>query len=264
MPAWEFDGERYRQASAHQKEWGTGLIERLRLCGSESVLDLGCGDGVLTALLADRVPQGRVLGLDASAGMVQAARSLARPNLRFEQLDVTELDVCEAYDVVFSNAALHWIKDHTRLLAACRRALRPGGTLGANFAAAGNCPNMERVLRQCMGYPRFAPHFAGFAWPWYMPEPAQYEALLAAAGFPRYQVQGQVRDRRFPDTASLVRWIDQPGLVPFLPSLPERERAAFRDNVVSEMVELTMQADGTCLEAFRRLEVMARRGEGEP
>lgn len=254
MPAWEFDGERYREASAHQKGWGAGLIDRLRLCGRESILDLGCGDGVLTAQLAARVPHGRVLGLDASDGMVRAARQLERANLRFERRDVVELDAAGEFDVVFSNAALHWVKDHVRLLAAAR-----GGTICLNFAAEGNCPALERVLRHVMEYPRFAPRFAGFAWPWYMPGAAHYEALLAAAGFAWWGVQHQVRDHRFPDTQALARWIDQPCLVPFLPCLPERERGAFRDNVVSEVVEQTMQGDGTCLEAFRRLEVMARR-----
>src|SRR5512136_2623836 len=106
-----FDGEKYRQASAHQKEWGRKLIDELPLAGHERILDLGCGDGVLTAQLAARVPAGFVIGIDSAPSMIAAAARQARPNLRFKLLDMRELGYDEEFDVVFSNAALHWVKD---------------------------------------------------------------------------------------------------------------------------------------------------------
>lgn len=69
MP-YEFDAERYKQASAHQRSWGERLIAELALKGHEHILDLGCGDGRLTAQLAEQVPQGHVLGIDASQNMI--------------------------------------------------------------------------------------------------------------------------------------------------------------------------------------------------
>jgi trans-aconitate 2-methyltransferase len=107
-----FDGEKYRQASIHQKEWGMQLIVELPLNGRERILDLGCGDGALTAQLASRVPDGFVLGIDSAPSMIAAASHHARPNLRFELLDMRELNYDEEFDVVFSNSALHWVKDH--------------------------------------------------------------------------------------------------------------------------------------------------------
>ena len=70
---YEFDGTKYAQASTHQKEWGTRLIEELELQGHESVLDLGCGDGTLTAQIAELLPTGRVTGIDSSQGMIDTA-----------------------------------------------------------------------------------------------------------------------------------------------------------------------------------------------
>ena len=70
----DFDGNRYRAASAHQKEWGARLIDELELTGNEHILDIGCGDGVLTAGLAEADPQGSVIGIDSSAGTIEAAR----------------------------------------------------------------------------------------------------------------------------------------------------------------------------------------------
>ena len=112
MP-YEFDAEKYRQASSHQQSWGQRLIDELALAGSERILDLGCGDGRLTAVLAGLVPQGRVLGIDASRNMIEQARhSHAAANLEFRQLDINEIDFEGMSDLIFSNATLHWIKDH--------------------------------------------------------------------------------------------------------------------------------------------------------
>jgi len=74
MSAFEFDGAKYQRSSRHQKGWGSGLIDSIAFRGDESILDLGCGDGALTAQLATLVPGGHVLGIDASAGMLETAR----------------------------------------------------------------------------------------------------------------------------------------------------------------------------------------------
>ncbi|MBM3163313.1 MAG: class I SAM-dependent methyltransferase [Chlorobi bacterium] len=95
----EFDGKKYEKASAHQKEWGERLIAEVSLRGTESVLDLGCGDGILTAQIADLVQQGVVLGIDASQGMIDAALSKERKNLTFCKMDINELNFVERFDL---------------------------------------------------------------------------------------------------------------------------------------------------------------------
>lgn len=87
MKTFEFDGEKYKKASKHQKEWGNNLIDELSLNGDEEILDLGCGDGGLTEQLAQSVPRGRVLGIDASAGMIAAAQNRLKSNLVFMQME---------------------------------------------------------------------------------------------------------------------------------------------------------------------------------
>ena len=104
----EFDGNKYKEASIHQKEWGAKVIMDLPLKGCEKLLDLGCGDGVLTAKIAALLPQGRVLGIDASHGMIQTANEQKANNLAFQQMDINELPFDSEFDIVFSNAALHW------------------------------------------------------------------------------------------------------------------------------------------------------------
>jgi trans-aconitate methyltransferase len=255
----DFDGEKYRQASSHQKEWGAKLIAELELGGSERILDLGCGDGVLTAQLASRVPGGFVLGIDSSPSMIAAALPLARPNLTFELRDINQLDYQQDFDVVVSNSALHWVKDHGALFPGLLRAMRAGGKARFNFPADGNCATFNRIVRQVMALPRYAPGFRRFEWPWYMPTPDAYRRL--AGGFPcrELQVYGENADRFFPDAETMIRWIDQPCLVPFLPCVAPADHEAFRAEVIQGMVTATRQPDGRFFELFRRVQVFFRK-----
>lgn len=259
MARFEFDGSKYRQAATHQMEWGMDLLGGIALRGDERILDLGCGDGALSARIAERVPAGEVIGVDASEGMIETAKQLEQANLHFSLMDIDDLDGREEFDLIFSNAALHWVKDHPRLLANCHRSLRPGGAIRFNFAGDGNCAHFFGVVRAVMAYPRFREGFAGFEWPWYMPSLEAYEELLAASEFAGGEVWGENKDRFFADTKVMIRWIDQPSLVPFLGHVAERDRGPFRCNVISEMVEVTMREDGTCFETFRRINVFARK-----
>jgi len=257
--AFDFDGEAYGKASDHQREWGCRLIDDLSLRGDERILDLGCGDGKLSCLLADRVPAGSVLGVDASAGMLEAARWHRRANLRFDVLDINRLDFTEAFDVVFSNAALHWIHDHRKLLDAICHALAPGGTARLSFAADGNCAALIRAIRRTMATPEFAPRFETFQWPWHMPTVEQYRRLATAAAFEDIRIWEENADRLFPTAEAITAWIDQPSLVPFLQHLPARLRSSFRDPVVADVLRETRRPAGGHFETFRRLNVLAHK-----
>ena len=148
MSAFEFDGEKYQKAPKHQQEWGNSLVSELTLNGNEAILDLGCGDGRITEQLALLVPDGKVVGIDASIGMIETAMQRARDNLTFIQLDINSLDYQNTFDVIFSNAALHWIKDHKKLLANSYSTLRDNGILLWDFAGNGNCSNYFAVVRE--------------------------------------------------------------------------------------------------------------------
>jgi trans-aconitate methyltransferase len=255
----EFDGKKYENASAHQKEWGSKLVEELNLQGTERVLDLGCGDGMLTAKLAELVPKGEVVGIDASKGMIDTAQPRARQNLRFLLMDINELSFSEEFDVVFSNATLNWVKDHRRLCANVHRALRVGGRIRFNFAGDGNCSSFIKVIREAMSRDEFAAHFSAFEWPWYMPPVAEYSTLIESTSLRSVRVWGENADRFFPDEETMIRWIDQPSLVPFLVCVAAGAKESFRSFVVRRMVEETRQEDGRCFETFRRINVSATR-----
>jgi trans-aconitate 2-methyltransferase len=261
MTAEDFDGERYKRASCHQKEWGLRLIGSLALAPDAAVLDLGCGDGVLTAEIAGIAPRGRILGIDSSPSMIETARSLEGGNLAFRLLDINDIDFQAEFDLVFSNATLHWIHDHARLLGRVHAALRSGGRVRFNFAGDGNCSNFIDVVQALMTHSEYAACFADFRWPWYMPAVREYEPLLCNAGFVDVVVSEENADRLFASADEMTAWIDQPSLVPFLRRLPVDIGVRFRDDVVSAMVSRTRRSDGRCFETFRRIDVSATKRE---
>ena len=191
------------------------------------MIDLGCGDGALTWQLSELVPDGKVVGIDASVGMIAAAQSRSKPNLTFVQMDMNDMDFQNEFDVIFSNAALHWVKDHGRLLKNSFRALKDGGHLLWDFAGDGNCSNFFDVIRKEMESEEYGQYFKEFEWPWYMPSREDYAKIVSASGFSSCNISEVNRDRFFSDA------------------------------VVRAMLDRTLQADGTCFETFRRIQVRA-------
>jgi trans-aconitate 2-methyltransferase len=165
----DWDAATYHRVAANQEEWGAELLERLELEGDETVLDAGCGSGRVTRLLLNRLPEGRVIGVDAAPSMIDEARSNLeefgdRVDLRVG--DLLELDLDSEVDAVFSNAAFHWIADHDRLFAVLARALRPGGALEAQCGGEGNVAEWKRAIEAAVGDERFAPYFRGMTQPY--------------------------------------------------------------------------------------------------
>jgi trans-aconitate methyltransferase len=259
MNAYEFDGVKYRKASVHQKEWGTKLITELDLDGNEHILDLGCGDGSLTEILAQAVPDGRVVGIDASQGMIDVAEELSSDNLSFYFMDINDLPYAAAFDLIFSNATLHWVKDHEKLLDNCYRALKPEGVIRFNFAGDGNCSNFYEIVKDVMGLEQYSQYFSDFNWPWYMPSVDEYQAVVEDSSFTGVDVWGENADRYFPNASAMTGWINQPSIVPFLKCVYPYDRESFRTEVINRMLDTTKQEDNTYFETFRRINVHAKK-----
>jgi trans-aconitate methyltransferase len=123
-----WDAEDYSNHSSAQTQWARELIPKLALQGIESLLDIGCGDGKITALLAQMLRAGRVLGIDASPSMIRLASerfpSTQYPNLSFLQMDATCIRLPQQFDVVFSSATLHWVQNHCAVLQGVRLCLK--------------------------------------------------------------------------------------------------------------------------------------------
>lgn len=259
MDTFEFDGQKYKAASKHQKEWGHDLISELSFSGNETVLDLGCGDGILTEQLSSLVPHGTVLGIDASVDMIKTAKMIQKNNLQFACLNINEIHFENTFDLIFSNAALHWIKDHNRLLKNAYKALKAHGKILWDFGGLGNCSNLIEVVQKKLSENSYAKYFQSFEWPWFMPSKEQYAELISTIGFSVYTIKEINKDRYFSNVSEMVKWIDQPCIVPFIKHIPDKLKETFRQEVIDEMRNRTQQPDGTYFETFRRIRVYAKK-----
>ena len=179
----DWDAATYHRVADPQESWALELLERVPLRGDETVLDAGCGSGRVTRLLIDRLPAGRVIGVDSSPAMVDAAREVLRPQDRAVLADLTELELDERADVVFSNAVFHWIADHDLLFRRLHAALRPGGLLAAQCGGQGNVARFREVMRELAESEPFAAHLRGVGNPWNFASTEETTRRLEAAGF---------------------------------------------------------------------------------
>ena len=179
----DWDAATYDRVAAPQEEWGLRVLDRLELEGDETVLDAGCGSGRLTRHLVERLPDGRVIGVDAAPSMIEKAREQLGDSVDLRRMDLLELALDEPVDAVFSNAAFHWVLDHERLFARVHDVLKPGGRLEAQCGGQGNVADLEAALRAMEGDERFSPYLRTVSPPWYFASVADTESRLERAGF---------------------------------------------------------------------------------
>lgn len=189
----DWDATTYDRVADPQEGWAREVIERLELSGDEIVLDAGCGSGRVTRLLLERVPRGRVIGVDASPSMIAKARETLGADVELIVADLVELELPDPVDVVFSSATFHWILDHRGLFARLHAALNPGGRLEAQCGGIGNVEEFLNSIENVNGDERFAPYLRGITSTWNFASPGDTEMRLRDAGFD--QVRCWLEDR---------------------------------------------------------------------
>jgi SAM-dependent methyltransferase len=175
MTAQTWNSELYEKNARFVSDLGAPVLTLLAARGGEDILDLGCGDGVLTKKIADLGC--RVVGLNASPDVVASARRLG---LAVVEKSAYEMDFDSRFDAVFSNAALHWMKDADVVIRNVARALRPKGRFVAEM---GGHDCVKTVLAALLAELGRRGYDGGAANPWYFPTAEDYGARLARAGF---------------------------------------------------------------------------------
>ena len=228
FPAW--NPADYAANSAVQQSWAGELIARLKLRGGEHILDVGCGDGKITAELARAVPQGSVVGLDASAEMIGFARKIfptaEYPNLKFQIADAREIRSPKKIDVVFSNAALHWVDDHKAILRGAASVLKAGGRLVISCGGKGNAHDVFLAFRPEMRLQRRCEYFRQMPLPYFFYSPADYEKWLPQAGFKIQRLELAPKDATYAGATGFATWLRTTWL-PFVQRVPVNLREEF-------------------------------------
>jgi trans-aconitate methyltransferase len=245
-----WDATRYDHEHSYVWKYGASLLELLAPRAGERVLDLGCGTGHLSARIAEAGAQ--VVGIDSSVSMVDEARR-NYPQLRFEVADARAFGLSEPFDAVFSNAALHWIKEPERVIACVRAALHPGGRFVAEFGGKGNVQEIVAALAEAA----LATGGAPLEPPWYFPGIAEYATLLERGGLEVTFATLFDRPTPLEGAGAMRRWVEMFAADPLSQVAPEK-RDAFLD-CVEERLRPAQFRDGTWFADYRRLRIVARR-----
>lgn len=240
----------YAANSVVQQTWARELIAKLKLRGDEHVLDVGCGDGKVTAEIARALPRGSVTGVDASPQMIEFARknfpTTQYSNLRFRVMDARKLGGGDAssqsadrrahaarksgdegvaakrqFDFVFSNAALHWVDDHPAILRGASSVLKPGGRLVVSCGGKGNAHDVFLALRPEMRLKRWREFFRRMPMPYFFYAPGDYEKWLPRFGFQINRLELASKDAIYAGAEGFATWL-RTTWIPYVQRVPEK------------------------------------------
>lgn len=237
----KWNAEDYARNSSAQMEWAQALIAKLDLRGSEAMLDIGCGDGKISAQLARACKNGKVLGVDLSEDMIRIAAEqfppATYPNLSFLRMDATAIRLSERFDIAFSNATLHWVRDHLAVLQGAHACLKPGGRILFQMGGRGNAPGVFAAIGSLLGQPQWQRYFEKFTSPYHFYGPEEYEVWLSATGFCPLRVELVPKDMQHRGLEGLKGWL-RTTWFPYTDRLPP----ALRDIFLTELVNTYAQA----------------------
>lgn len=234
------------------------LLNRIQLANPAKILDVGCGPGNSTQVLTQRWPAADILGIDSSVAMIEKAKT-DYPNARWAVLDALHIKAVDEFDVVFSNAVIHWIPDHAVLLNNLLQALTDQGVLAIQMPLYQEMPVyglVERLYRQMFPTSAFAIervfnfHSAGY----------YYDLLRQLPG--RFSIWESSYIHVMPAYAQIVEMIKSTGLKPYLDEIAgSAPKAAFEEAVLHHLPTIyKTQADGRVLFPFKRLFLLASKG----
>ena len=249
-----WDPDRYLAYADERGRPFVDLLARVRATRPRTVVDLGCGPGNLTALLAERWPGARVTGLDSSPEMVEAARAAA-PGLRFEVADLRDWAPAQPVDVVVANAVLQWVPGHLELLPRLVAALAPGGWLAVQVP--GNLGEPSHTLRdQLAAEPPYEVHTRSVAVP-SSHDPAAYLDALAGLGC-TVDAWETTYLHLLTGADPVFTWVSGTGARPPLQALPDDLRPGFETEFRRRLAEAYPPREYGVVLPFRRVFVVAQ------
>lgn len=232
-------------------KYGEDLIDLLQPLPTESILDVGCGTGYLTSLIAEKAAQ--VVGIDSSTQMIQKAQQ-AYPLVAFKTADITQFQSNTSFDAVFSNAVLHWVLQAPQAAQQMYAALKKGGRLVVEMGGKGNVKAITDTLKQVLvkeGYTENAEREL-----WYFPSMGAYTTVLENAGFRVVYASHYNRETELKDDGNGISdWIQMFGSY-YLKDI-QQEAAKQISQQVQEQLRPTHFRNGRWYADYKRLRVVA-------
>ena len=259
----EWNAADYAKSSSMQQQWARELIQKLHLSGNERVLDVGSGDGKVSAEIASALPNGSVLGIDSSLSMVELSQKTFSPdhnsNLRFQLCDAKEIPFNNEFDVVFSNATLHWIVDHQPVLKGIYTSLKHGGRILLQMGGRGNADVVKNVMASVVTQNEWKQYFANFQFAYGFYGPEEYNEWLLENGFTSVRAELIPKDGVHKSREAFAGWF-RTTWIPWTNRVPDNLRSIFIDQVVDTYLQQhPADASGAVHVPMMRLEVEAQK-----
>jgi trans-aconitate 2-methyltransferase len=251
-----WDPAQYNRFAAEREQPFWDLVRLLAPVRAPTVVDLGCGDGRLTALLHDEAGASRTLGIDSSPAMIANSTAYSGDAVRFRIGDIGQWESPGAYDIVHANASLQWVPDHRAVLGRWAASLRPGGQLAVQVPSNADHPTHRLAVEMGAELLSESP-----------PDPVaqnvlapeEYSALLDEIGFTDQHVRLQVYPHHLPTTADVVEWVKGTTLTRFKDAFGDEGWPAFVELYRSRLLAL-LGHRSPYLYTFKRILLWGRRG----
>jgi trans-aconitate 2-methyltransferase len=232
-----WDPSQYNQFSAQREQPFWDLAHLVKSAPAPRVVDLGCGDGRLTALLGEALGAATTLGVDSSRAMIERAKSFASNSVRFELGDIGAFEARDSFDVVFANASMQWVPDHPAVMRRWSGALRPGGQLAVQVPSNADHPAhllADELAREFLADP--PPDAVARN----VLAPETYAELLDELGYEEQHVRLQVYVHHLSSSAQVVEWMKGTSLTRFKEPMGDAWDAfvdAYRERLAARLGE---------------------------
>ncbi len=261
--SYKWNAEEYYKNSSEQYKWAKELISKLYLNGNEKILDIGCGDGKITAEFAKLLPHGFVIGIDNSMELLEfAIKNFPQdkyPNLTFIYENAIDLDFENEFDIIFSNATLHWIKDHLRVLKGIKKSLKRDGKVLLQMGGKGNAEDLIKVLDNMIKSDEWKSYFYDFDFPYSFYDVDDYKIWLQQVNLREKKIELIQKDMIHQGEEKFKNWI-KTTWHPYTHRIPDELREKFIDELTKNyLIKFPADRNGLVHVKMIRLEVIAER-----
>jgi len=248
----DWSTDQYLKFADERTQPSLDLVNRILIENPQKIIDIGCGPGISTSVLAQRFPNAYILGIDNSPNMIETAKS-EYPELDFLLCDAgKELDTLDDdFDIVFSNACIQWVPDHHQLLRNMMERLKPGGILAIQTPYNFSEP-IQKVIEEVSSREKWAVHFNPSQNFHNLEEEEYYDLLAEISG--AFLIWRTTYFHTMKSHQDIIEWAKGTGLRPYLNALSEEEQAAFLEDIHTELVKAyPQQKNGEIIFRFPRL-----------
>jgi trans-aconitate methyltransferase len=252
----DWDGKTYNENSEIQNSWAMPLIKDLNLQGNEHLLDIGSGDGKISAFIKSKLPEGKVIGVEPSLSMLQFAKQ-KYPNITFIEGNIEQLKLDEQFDIVTSFSCLHWVKNKKAALDSIYKVLKPEGKMLLYFGPDYGKNRLDHAIDKVVANPKWGIDLNNVE-SLYLIKPNDFILMLINTGFEVEKFDIVFTHNVFDTKEEFAEWLSS--WLPHLAQLSAEQQKLMIDEIIDTYLSYRKSEDGKIHYYDYMLEVIARKG----